>query len=213
MTVADYEPFVERMIFRYEGNFCWNRSDPGGPTKFGVTCYDLAESMGKKMDSMARWAPIVRAMSLATADQIYKKKYATACQFDKLKAGCDTVVFDFGVNSGPSRSIMHAQAIVRVNVDGVLGAKTLAAINAYDGAMFVNELCDRRMKFLRGLGIFRTYGRGWTARVTDLRKYSLALQKPQPTALLALPEAKLRPIKNAYVKAYADEDLRRLTAA
>jgi lysozyme family protein len=99
----DYQAFVERMIARYEGGYGWDRRDPGGPTKFGITCYDLAEYLGEKMNSMSAWAPRVKAMTLATADEIYKKKYATACQFDALNAGCDCVVFDFGVNSGSSQ--------------------------------------------------------------------------------------------------------------
>ena len=55
MTQADYTPFVERMIARYEGNYGWDAGDSGGPTKYGITCYDLAEHRNEKMTSMARW--------------------------------------------------------------------------------------------------------------------------------------------------------------
>src|SRR5665213_1419957 len=100
---ADYDPFVGRMIQRYEGPYGWNKKDPGGPTKYGITCFDLAEHMGQKMDSMARWAPIVQAMTLATAEQIYSTKYAVAIGFNALPAGCDVVVMDYAVNSGVGR--------------------------------------------------------------------------------------------------------------
>ena len=63
-VTKDYRPFVERMINRYEGGYGWNRSDPGGPTKDGITCYDLAEHRHQVMDSMVRWAPIVRLKGL-----------------------------------------------------------------------------------------------------------------------------------------------------
>src|SRR6516165_5391519 len=119
MTVADYQPFVERMIFRYEGGYGWDKSDPGGPTKYGITCYDLAEFMHEKMDSMARWAPIVKAMTLATADQIYQQKYAVQCDFNDLMAGADCTVcalsrrprgtdpdrFDLSDRSGPGLAL------------------------------------------------------------------------------------------------------------
>jgi lysozyme family protein len=196
----NYQAFVERMINRYEGGYGWDKNDPGGPTKYGITCYDLAQFLGEKMNSMAAWAPRVKAMPLITADEIYKKKYASACQFDDLNSGCDCVVFDFGVNSGPSRSIKYAQRIVQVTTDGVLGPITLKAINAQDPADFVNKLCTARLTFLRGLGIWDTFGRGWTARIKDLRQYSLALLIPPTMNKLGAPQAKDSRIPRAFAK-------------
>lgn len=197
----NYSAFVERMIGRYEGGYGWDANDSGGPTKYGITCYDLAWFLHQKMTSKAAWAPRVKAMSLATADEIYRKKYATACQFDSLNSGCDCVVFDFGVNSGPSRSIKFAQRIVGVSVDGVLGPVTLKAINGYDSMIFVNALCDARMGFLRGLRIWGTFGKGWTARVKDLRQYSARLVvKGVLAEKLATPEPKEGRIPLAFAK-------------
>ncbi len=200
----DYQPFVERMISRYEGGYGWDRNDPGGPTKFGITCYDLAEFLGEKMNSMSAWAPRVKAMTLATADEIYKKKYATACRFDELNAGCDCVVFDFGVNSGVgaprSPAIRFSQRIVGVMVDGRLGPVTLKAINDMNPTQFINQLCNARLAFLRGLGIWGTFGKGWTSRVQDLRKYSIALLTPPSIAKLGKPERKEPLIPMAFAK-------------
>jgi lysozyme family protein len=212
VTVADYQRFVERMISRYEGGYGWDKDDPGGPTKYGITCYDLAEFMHQTMDSMSRWAPIVEAMTLATADEIYATKYATACAFNDLHTGDDCVVFDFGVNSGPSRAVKYAQEIVGVAVDGIMGPITISAINNYDPARFVNALCDARLRFLKGLSTWGKFGRGWSARVADLRSYSLALISP-PMAGAALKyrlKAKPTRIPRAYGKAYGPEELRTL---
>jgi lysozyme family protein len=216
MTVADYQPFVERMIFRYEGGYGWDKSDPGGPTKYGITCYDLAEFMHEKMDRMARWAPIVKAMTLATADQIYQQKYAVQCDFNDLMAGADCTVFDFGVNSGSSRAIKYAQDIVGVAVDGIMGPITLAAINAYDPTQFINSLCNNRLSFLKSLSTWSRFGKGWRARVADLRSYSLALLQPAPlVAEAAVPryQAKSHRFPRAFAKAYGDDELQNLGAA
>ena len=70
---------------------------------------DLAEHRHQKMTSMGAWAPIVRAMPLAEAEDIYAVKYAAQCRFNDLGDGKDCVVFDFGVNSGSSRAIKFAQ--------------------------------------------------------------------------------------------------------
>lgn len=204
MTVADYRPFVERMIQRYEGGYGWNKNDPGGPTKYGITCFDLAEHRHQVMDSMIRWAPIVQAMGFVEADDIYTVKYATACRFSDLNAGCDCVVFDFEVNSGSSRSIKYAQQIVGVNADGILGPVTLQAINAYSADKFVNALCDARLTFLRSLLNWSHFGGGWNARVKDLRVYSLKLAQPGRQGAPLGPVEKLARIPNAYAKSYSD---------
>ena len=177
MTVADYDPFVDRMISLYEGGYGWNKSDPGGPTNDGITCYDLAEYDGETMDSMERWAPIVEAMPLSTAEAIYANKYATATWFMKMDAGKDCAVFDFDVNSGRT-AIIVAQRVVGTEQDGVLGPITFAAIQAYDPTQFIDNLCDERMAFLESLDIWPEFKGGWTARVTDLRAYCKNLLVP-----------------------------------
>ena len=201
----NYEPFVERMIERYEGGYGWDAKDPGGPTKYGITCYDLAQFLHEPMDSMAAWAPRVKAMSLSVADEIYRHKYATACQFDALNSGCDCAVFDFGVNSGPTRAIKTAQQIVGASADGALGPITLAAINGMNPVAFVNKLCDARLGFLRRLGTWPTFGKGWSARVKDLRAYCLALAAEQQSQPAAEPQAKQPAIKMAFAKASGEE--------
>ncbi len=167
----NYKAFVDRMIQRYEGGYGWDRADPGGPTNHGITCYDLAEHRHKKMTSMSAWAPIVKAMSLLEAEDIYATKYATACRFNDLNSGSDCAVFDFGVNSGPSRAIRYAQIVVGTPRDGILGPITLAAINKMDPNTFVDDICDMRLHFMRQLSTWRSFGRGWAARVGDLRAY------------------------------------------
>ena len=206
MTTVDYRPFVERMIDRYEGGYGWNKNDPGGPTKYGITCWDLAEHRHQAMTSMAQWAPMVKAMTLNEADVIYDEKYATACAFGALQTGADCVVFDFGVNSGPSRAIRYAQGVVNVEVDGIMGPHTLYAINSTNAEVFVNDLCDVRLRFLRRLTTWRVFGAGWSARVADLRKYSLGLLAPPSGKLMAYYTQKPRRIHLAFAKAWEERE-------
>jgi lysozyme family protein len=171
------------MISQYEGGYGWSPSDPGGPTNFGITCYDLAEYEGKPMNSMAEWAPLVQAMPLSVAENIYANKYATATCFNAMDAGKDCAVFDFDVNSG-STAIRVAQQIVGTDQDGIMGPITFAAIQARDPTQFIDDLCDERMAFLEGLSTWPVFGPGWTARVTDLRSYCKNLLVPASTRLL-----------------------------
>lgn len=183
MTVADYAPFVDRMINMYEGGYGWSPRDAGGPTKYGITCYDLAAYDNETMDSMSRWAPIVKAMPLSVAENIYANKYATATRFNDMNPGKDCFVFDTDVNSG-STAILLAQRVVGVAQDRVLGPITFAAIQAYDPLQFIDNMCNERMAFLKSLGTWDEFGKGWTARVTDLTSYCKNLILPSTSRIL-----------------------------
>jgi hypothetical protein len=104
-----------------------------------------------------------------------------------LPPGVDYAVFDFGVNSGPSRSAKFLQEIVESEVDGEVGPNTVAATKEADPEEVINALCDNRMFFLKGLSTWGTFGNGWTNRVNDVRRDALAdaeaapVPEPEPT--------------------------------
>ena len=172
---VDYQPFIDRVIHRYEGGFGWNHKDPGGPTNFGITCYDLAEHRGQKMTSMAAWEAPVRDMSLAEAEAIYKTKYATAIRFDALPAGPDCVMLDYGINSGSGRPIDVARVLCKCTGNtGRMDSDLLDAIRKVDPKWFVDQMCAERLRFMhaiRGGSAWVEFGHGWQARVDDLRAY------------------------------------------
>jgi len=189
MTQVTYIAFTDRMIKRYEGGYGWNRADPGGPTKYGITCYDLAEHRGLKMDSMARWAPIVAAMELPEAEAIYAKKYAAGIRYSDLPAGPDACMYDYGVNSGISRPILVAHRIVGTPGTGMSQA-LVDAIRKVDPNKFVDLMCDERLAFMhaiRGGSAWAEFGKGWGARVSDLRGYSHHLATTASTVKATIP--------------------------
>ena len=174
----NYGPFIGRMIDKYEGGYCWDKADPGGPTKYGITCYDLAEHRGQKMDSMARWAPIVQSMPRSEAEAIYRKKYAAHLFFDDLNNGKDCVLLDYGVNSGWTRPIKVARKLLKLEGPASMDTALIKAINDADPRWFINAVCQERLYFMhqiRNGTAWNEFGRGWQARVDDLNKYSLAL--------------------------------------
>lgn len=181
---ADYTPFIDRMIDHYEGGYGWDKNDPGGPTKYGITCYDLAEHRGQRMTSMTAWAPIVHDMTRAEAEDIYRTKYATGIQFDYLNPGCDTVLLDYGVNSGDSRSIRVARALLKLPAGPTMTPDVVAAVNKADPIWFIDAVCTERLHFMhqiRGGTAWQHYGKGWGARVADLQVYSKRLATGNPT--------------------------------
>lgn len=202
---ADYQAFIDRLIQKYEGGYGWDKGDPGGPTKFGITCYDLAEHRGQTMSSMSAWAPLVKAMTLAEAEAIYQTKYATKLAFNQLKPGRDTVILDYGVNSGVARPLLVARRLLNVSgKNGVMDAALIAAINAANGEKFISDMCAERLRFMhaiKGGSSWARFGGGWQKRVDDVRAYSLhleggtiALAPPAPDlSKIATPKAKNTP--------------------
>lgn len=175
---VNYPAFVRRMIDRYEGGYGWDKGDPGGPTNFGITCYDLAKNRGQVMDSMTRWAPLVKAMTRAEAESIYDRKYAKPINFADLPSGSDVVMFDYGVNSGISRPVRVACALLKFPATGVMTRDLLTAIQKADPTWFVRSMNAERLHFMhqiRGGSAWEKFGKGWNARVQDLGVYALKL--------------------------------------
>jgi lysozyme family protein len=178
MANTTYTAFVERMIRKYEGGYGWNRKDTGGPTNFGVTCFDLAEHRGQKMNSMAAWVEPVRSMPLAEAEDIYRTKYANAIRYTDLPAGVDVEMMDYGVNSGISRPIRVVRAILNVPGPARMDQPLLDAIKKADPTKLILAISAERLQFMhaiRGGLAWAEFGGGWGARVADLKAYALHL--------------------------------------
>lgn len=181
----DYVPFIDRVIDKYEGGYGWNRKDPGGPTKYGITCYDLAEHRGQTMTSMDVWAPIVRDMPRSEAEDIYRKKYAQRLRFDELPPGIDCCMLDYGINSGIARPIRVACALLGLPASIVLSDDLLHAISKRGSADFINSMCQERLHYMHQIrdgSAWEEFGKGWGARVNDLSQYCTALASHAPPA-------------------------------
>lgn len=165
---TNFERCLE-LVLKHEGGFVNHPKDPGGATNFGVTqkVYDAYRK------TRARPKQSVRFITEDETKAIYKFQYWDRVQGDFLPRGLDYAVFDFAVNSGVGRASKYLQACVGAKQDGVIGALTIAAIGS--SANVINALCDRRMSFLRNLPRFVFFGRGWTRRVTEVRKHALEM--------------------------------------
>lgn len=192
---ANYEAFIARVIQRYEGGYGWDNGDPGGPTKYGITCFDLAEHRGQKMTSMSAWAPIVKSMPLSEAEDIYAQKYARKLYFDLLRSGADVVVLDYGINSGIGRPLSVSRKLLQVtSADNAVLVKAINAAHAADPKWFVDALCQERLHFMhqiRGGTAWSQFGHGWGVRMKDVNAYgdnlasgSPAPAPPEPTTVL-----------------------------
>lgn len=103
----------------------------------------------------------------------YKKEFWDKMRLDEVKEqeiANDMLVF--AVNAGIPAAVKAAQEIVGVSVDGVLGSKTIAALNAYSAEEFdaaydkleiryYERLCEKNTKFTK-------YLNGWRNRAVSV---------------------------------------------
>lgn len=173
-------------VLVHEGGFVNHPKDPGGATNRGVTqrVYDAYR------DRQGQSRRSVRAITAEEVADIYKRQYWDAIRGDDLPSGLDYAVFDYAVNSGPRRAAQDLQRELGVAVDGVIGNVTLAGVAKADVYDLIDRLCARRMRFLKGLKHWRTFGKGWTRRVTDVAEIAMAMatNPKADTAAVALME-------------------------
>ena len=183
---------------KWEGGWSDHKADPGGKTNWGITQATLTTYLGR-----AASAADIRNLTKSEAKEIYKKLYWDRVTGDDLPAGLDLAVFDFGVNSGPVRAVKALQSILGVETDGWIGDETLKAIEQSNLILLINELCDRRLKFLKGLGTWKTFGKGWKNRVDDIRVRALDMAQGQdvspPEVTVKTPKGTPEPMKEQTV--------------
>ncbi len=198
-------PNILKLSTNNEGGYSNHPKDPGGPTNHGITLATLRAYRQRSVTAID-----VQKLTLAEANTIYEHSYWRPIWGDQLPAGLDYSTFDFGINSGVSRAVRELQGLLPgVAIDGLMGPKTIAAIKAFDTEQLIKGLNDRRIKFCKKLKTWKTFGRGWTYRVTGvdpLRKFkrvpgvvgdSLAMVTQKPIKLLPFPIDDLLPIGKA----------------
>lgn len=180
-----FAPCIQ-IVLKHEGGFSEHADDPGGATNMGITRKTLA-----RWRRVSPWwtLPVadVRALGEQEARQIYRGLFWEPSGAAKMPPGVDLAFFDFAVNSGPSQAGKTLQGLLGVRRDGRIGPVTLQALEARIAqtgvAGLIDALCDKRLGFLASLATFAVFGRGWRARVRDIRAQALLFapraQKPQ----------------------------------
>lgn len=178
--IAARYPEISAFTFRYEGGYVDHPSDPGGCTNRGITIGTLRD--WRKDPSLT--CDDVRALTEEEAAEIYAKNYWDPVWGDKLPVGVNCQTYDWGVNSGPGRSVRALQELVGSTADGIMGKNTLAAVERYVAAHGIEDTLlayhAKRQRFYESLSTWPTFGKGWTARNDACLELSLALAAEGP---------------------------------
>jgi lysozyme family protein len=175
MAASTYDEALRRLL-AHEGGYTDHPSDPGGPTKYGITIHDY-----RKHVMPGATAADVKAMTLAAAKSIYRTKYWDAQRCDELPVGVDYSVFDYGVNSGIGRAGKVLRRICGLpDRTHIVDDEVLTAVRSRDPAMLVRAINDERLAFLKRLKTWPVFGKGWGRRVAEVRAASLAMAAAKP---------------------------------
>jgi lysozyme family protein len=173
-----FEECLKR-ILKHEGGFVNDPLDSGGMTNLGVTKRVWEEFVGHPVSEAD-----MRALTPEKVGKLYKQRYWNSAYCEVLPKGLDYVVFDFAVNAGTGRSVKTLQSAIGVVADGVIGPRTMAAINGANAKDLVAKFSDARTDFYQGIVARKPdqarFIRGWLNRVEEARTMALADIQEQP---------------------------------
>lgn len=127
MTNFDY---AVNIVLQHEGGYSNDPDDPGGETNYGITESDL-EHYGCKLGITCD----VKDLTIDDAKAIYKAHYWEPYRYDDIESKeIAAKLFDTAVNVGQQTAVkLLQQAFIyigyRIKPDGLMGDKTLSAIN------------------------------------------------------------------------------------
>lgn len=167
MKIHNFDDALHYVLMN-EGGYSNHPLDHGGATNFGITQDTLSRYRGKPCTAVD-----VLELQLTEVGEIYKRWYWDILRLDFVKnLQVATALFDVGVNTGNIRAARIAQGILNETVDGLIGEKTLAAINDFEPGVFISLFSMEVKKFYFGIVQRKpdqhVFLKGWTARADKL---------------------------------------------
>lgn len=158
-------------ILKWEGGYANDIDDSGGPTMCGVTL----KTYSTYCKLLGKPEPTVEDLKNISYNEIYdlaKKLYWDKIKGDQINNQsiadlCMNTVWGSGLGY-----IKIIQKVLEVSPDGIVGPKTLNAINNYTPQEeLFNKLWNRRKQYLEGCRSAWKYLRGWLRRLDSFKFY------------------------------------------
>lgn len=145
-----------------------DKDDLGGATNKGITLATFRSVYGsdKKVKDL-------KAMTDQQWQYIFKTLFWDAWKADRINdQNVANILVDWVWASG-AYGIKIPQKLLGVAIDGIVGAKTIAAVNARDGKALFNELKEERIAFIDRICRTRPqnkkFKKGWLNRINSLK--------------------------------------------
>ena len=159
MTYKDDYLFIDAVqkVFAHEGGYVNDSVDPGGETKYGISKRSYP-------------AYNIKSLTIEQAMQIYYMDYWAKNNYNQIEfAPLAAKVLDIGVNIGACRVNKFLQELLTLTEDGVIGPKTIHAINSTEGQSLLNDLLSRARKYYEDIIAIHPnlakFKKGWLNRL------------------------------------------------
>lgn len=150
----DFDAAFQRLI-GHEGGYVNDKRDPGGETKYGISKRSYP-------------GEDIAGLTLERAKEIYRRDFWGPAGCDAVPHGIKFDLFDMAVNSGVKpavRTLQRAAGLEDRSVDGVLGPRTLQAVQTHPTPRLIARFNGARLEFMAGLTTWPAFGRGWARRI------------------------------------------------
>lgn len=178
--MADSKKLVPFILSWETDRYTNNKKDKGGPTKYGIT---LATWRRVGYDKNGDGVLNEEDIKLLTEDdfhRVFKQNYWNACKADKIQdQSVANMLVDFAYNSGVKRAATYLQLTLGITADGIIGNKTLFAINKSNGKRLFERLKKTREDYLKSIakGTQKDFLNGWLRRVSYITYGHLKLNE------------------------------------
>lgn len=161
-------------ILSWEGGVSNNKNDSGGLTNKGVTL-----AVWTKHGRDINGDGVVDGNDLVTitdedAIKIMKLLYWDTVKADKIASqNVANILVDWAWNSGVGRAAKEVQTIVGATADGIIGEKSIAAINAMNSEDLFKKIFAARLNYINkivaGNPKNQVFEKGWKNRLNSIQ--------------------------------------------
>lgn len=139
-------------ILKFEGGFVNDPADAGGATNKGVTIATWRQvGYDKDGDGDIDVDDLKLLTNADVRNRVLKPHYWDRWKGDRIKSqGVANILVDWVWGSG-KHGIVIPQRLLGVVSDGIVGEKTLAAVNAADPRQLFDAIFEARKKFLHDI--------------------------------------------------------------
>ena len=155
------------VVVGHEGGFTKDPRDPGNWTG-GAVGQGALHGTRWGISAASYPALDIAALTANEARVIYRRDYWDRVSGNGLPPPLALLVFDAAVNAGVGRAAKWLQGAAGVKADGVIGPATLGAVRAARAVDVCVEFSAMRLLFMAGLPTWRTFGPGWSRRLSRL---------------------------------------------
>lgn len=172
--MADINKLIP-IIFKWEGGFVDDPADYGGATNMGVTIGTWRKvGYDKDGDGVIDVDDLKLLTREDVVSHVLRPYYWDKWQADKINnQSVANILVDWVWASG-AYGIKIPQKVLGVGIDGIVGPKTIAAINSYpDQKELFEKIKQERIDFIDRIVANRPtnkkFKRGWLNRLNDIK--------------------------------------------